>query len=148
MAKPPRGLRNNNPLNLRRSDSQWLGKIPFDKSTDRDFEQFDTMWHGIRAAVKNVFTHIKRDPSTTVKKEIERWAPPTENDTALYTLFVIGKAKLSPNWQLTAASKNAICRMLWAMSIFENGQEIPYRDFEMGYEMAVSPLVGADNGIV
>ena len=50
-----RGLRNNNPLNLRKTSAKWLGKIP---STDKDFEQFTSLEMGLRAGAINIKTQI------------------------------------------------------------------------------------------
>ena len=45
----PRGIRNNNPLNIRRSPGQtWQGECPV--QTDKAFVQFRSMKWGIRAA--------------------------------------------------------------------------------------------------
>ena len=48
MTSLPRGLRNNNPLNIRRSSQPWRGKVA--NPTDKDFEQFISMEDGLRAA--------------------------------------------------------------------------------------------------
>ena len=45
-----RGIRNNNPLNIRRSKDKWQGLKPL--QTDPQFCQFETMEHGWRAAFK------------------------------------------------------------------------------------------------
>ena len=47
----PRGLRNNNPLNIRKNQkTHWLGQC--DVSNDRDFVKFKSMPYGYRAAFK------------------------------------------------------------------------------------------------
>ena len=43
-----RGIRNNNPLNVRRSKDKWQGMKPL--QTDPQFCQFETMPYGWRAA--------------------------------------------------------------------------------------------------
>ena len=44
----PRGIRNNNPLNIRRSKDQWQGLRA--QQTDAQFCQFETLEYGWRAA--------------------------------------------------------------------------------------------------
>lgn len=43
-----RGLRNNNPLNIRRNNTKWQGLSA--TQTDKSFFQFKTMAYGYRAA--------------------------------------------------------------------------------------------------
>ena len=46
-----RGIRNNNPLNVRRSKDKWQGMKAL--QTDASFVQFETMAYGWRAAFLN-----------------------------------------------------------------------------------------------
>ena len=53
MTTQPRGLRNNNPGNIRNSDAtDWQGEIPASKKQDNSFEEFEDMAHGYRALIK------------------------------------------------------------------------------------------------
>ena len=69
-----RGIRNNNPLNIKISRTKWVGKITKDKK-DHVFEEFDTMVNGLRAAIKLVQNYIKRMRLNTVEDIISRWCP-------------------------------------------------------------------------
>ena len=133
-----RGIRNNNPLNLRRSGDLWRGLSPTQK--DPDFAQFTTMTWGIRAAFVNVRTHLTRDKKahrpTTVSSEISRWAPPKENDTRAYVEAVCKKGALKADEPLDWRNKNQLCRLLWAMAHHENGQTLSFQLFETAYELA------------
>ena len=82
--KTPRGIRNNNPLNIRRGQS-WRGLRP--KQTDSEFCQFITMAWGIRAACRILRTYRRRG-WVTVTQIIEHWAPQTENNTTAYIKYV------------------------------------------------------------
>lgn len=84
-----RGLRNNNPFNLRRSSNAWQGKIPFAQSTDKDFEQFHEIHWGIRAGLIQIRTDFGRGLNT-VSKFLTKFAPPSENNTASYIATVAG----------------------------------------------------------
>jgi len=79
----PRGIRNNNPGNLKYSSNAWNGKLPLDPSIDAVYERFDTPHNGIRALARDMQTKINRGLDT-VKKIIEEYAPPQENNTAAY----------------------------------------------------------------
>ena len=87
-----RGIRNNNPLNIRRSRSRWLGRKEI--VTDKDFEEFTSMAYGYRAAWKLMDTYRLRlrgeGKSYTLENIIHRWAPPEDsNDTTTYIRTVI-----------------------------------------------------------
>ena len=69
-----RGVRNNNPLNIVRSKSDWEGKVPFSESTDKTFEQFISMPYGWRATCKQISKYINAYNINTVSGIINRWA--------------------------------------------------------------------------
>ena len=78
-----RGLRNCNPLNIRKSQKVfWIGEKV--KGNDPDFCQFESMGLGFRAALKLLRTYHQRYGRTTIRKIIRRWAPETENQTEAY----------------------------------------------------------------
>lgn len=78
-----RGLRNNNPLNIRRVvGTVWMGQSR--KQTDKDFVQFDAMEWGIRAAFCLLRTYANRYRINCVAEIVSRWAPPSENTTERY----------------------------------------------------------------
>lgn len=79
-----RGLRNNNPGNIKElpgDTTQWLGE----RATDDDpvFEEFETPGHGIRAIGKIIDSYRRRGV-ITVRQIIETWAPGSENNTEAY----------------------------------------------------------------
>lgn len=74
-----RGIRNNNPGNLRHGEA-WLGLAPV--QDDQNFCTFTEMHFGVRALLKTLRTYVERRGCDTVRKIITRWAPENENDTA------------------------------------------------------------------
>lgn len=80
-----RGIRNMNPGNIRLGES-WLELRM--KQTDPDFCQFTSMTYGCRALLKLLRTYVEKRGCTTIRKVVERWAPPSENDTTSYVLSV------------------------------------------------------------
>jgi hypothetical protein len=81
----PRGIRNNNPLNIRLNpDNRWQGKVPPKHNSDGAFEQFHDPIMGLRAAAVLLIAHYDRRHLDTIRKLVEVWAPPNENDTEAY----------------------------------------------------------------
>ena len=86
--KTTRGLRNNNPLNIRRGPSRWMGSR--DEVQDLRFCEFKEMRWGFRAAFRLMWTYWKVYNRRTIAAIIERWCPPTDaqNDTGAYIVSV------------------------------------------------------------
>lgn len=135
----PRGIRNNNPLNIRRSSQPWVGKMPI--PTDKDFEQFESLAHGIRAAYVCIRTYCRRMNSVcitpTIARIIERWAPPSENNTAAYITAVCrhSNGRLYRDKHVIFEDKDTLVWLLWCMSFVENGVDLPWSEFSQAYEM-------------
>lgn len=81
----PRGLRNNNPGNIRHGDN-WQGMK--EKQTDKAFVQFESPEYGIRAMVK-VFRSYRNRGIVTLERIISTWAPSSENNTEAYIKSVM-----------------------------------------------------------
>ena len=140
-----RGLRNNNPLNIRHSKDRWQGIAT--TQTDKEFVQFQTMAYGYRAAWKvleSYWKHFKRQRQPfTVAHIIARWAPPSENHTDAYVSTVLkltslgGKENLPRPFMGIAIDK--LVRLLAAMTTMECG--VPYEKVDVqaildGYDLA------------
>ena len=72
----PRGVRNNNPLNIRESKgdtTQWKGEALLD--SDKAFEEFKNPAFGFRAAYKLLMTYKHKYSAYTLETIINRWAP-------------------------------------------------------------------------
>lgn len=132
MAQLPRGLRNNNPLNIVKGN-KWLGEVQ--PQTDPHFEQFETLEMGLRAGFIIIRNYINRRINTP-QLIISRWAPPSENDTSRYIYTVCHRANLKYNERLCFTDKNKLCRLVWAMCYMENGQEVSFGRIENAYELA------------
>lgn len=91
----PRGIRNNNPGNIRKSGSDWLGKI--DNGTDAAFEQFSHPVYGIRALARTLSNYQRIHGLNTVREIINRWAPPVENKTGAYIEHVASVLGVRPD---------------------------------------------------
>ena len=114
----PRGMRNNNPGNIRKSANAWQGKIK--AGTDTAFEQFVTYVYGIRAMAKNLLSY-KRDGLDTLTKIIYRWAPPGDNnDSAAYVNFVANRTGIGKTERINLEDKQTMSKVLRSMCQMEN----------------------------
>ena len=140
-----RGLRNNNPLNIRRSTDRWQGAA--ETQTDKDFVQFQSMAYGYRAAWRILNTYYKklkeRKKHFTVENIIHRWAPPTENDTKAYIRTVLTLSGIGAQENLlppeNVDSYHRLSKLLEAMTVMENGIRPNKVDTEaifQGYKLA------------
>ena len=116
----PRGIRNNNPLNIRRTSTRWAGQIASD--TERAFVVFMDMAHGVRAAAKVIQNYQRLYGINTVRRLIERWAPPNENHTPAYIVAVAAALGVGQDDTLDLAAHDILYKLIPAMSRVENGR--------------------------
>ncbi len=125
----PRGIRNNNPGNIRVSGSAWKGKIPYELNQDYDctanrvvksFEQFETYEYGVRAIIVLVTNYINRDGLNTIAAIINKWAPSNENNTSAYANRLSLLSGIPINQQVTA-TKETLRKLVKGIGEIENG---------------------------
>lgn len=87
-----RGLRNNNPGNIRISGAAWVGKVS--PNTDGEFEQFNEAENGIRALAKVLQSYAARGVKT-IDSIIKTYAPSGENNTEAYIRSVENQTGMS-----------------------------------------------------
>ena len=133
----PRGIRNNNPLNIRKGNN-WKGERSVQH--DRAFEEFESMTYGLRAG----FIILKKYMSgyygltqkfNTIELMIRRWAPPTENATRKYVDSVSEKTGIPPGRHLSFTNKTVMVDIVSAMVEVECGQSIDRSLIESAYDM-------------
>ena len=129
----PRGIRNNNPLNIRIGNT-WLGERP--NPTDPAFEEFVTMEYGLRAAFIILRRYIRRYHKDTITSIVSTWAPSSENDTLKYIDRVAMMTKLSPTDTIDYYDRETMCRLVAAMAQVECGQHIDEAKILKAYDMA------------
>lgn len=118
MSQQPRGIRNNNPLNIRKSSDNWQGKT----GDDGAFVIFDTPYSGIRAAARLLKNYGNNYGLVTVRGIINRWAPSSENNTESYITSVEKSTGLFRDLTLNGGDYPSLVA---AMIKHENGQQ-PY----------------------
>lgn len=143
-----RGLRNNNPLNIRHSKDQWQGAAT--TQTDPAFVQFKSMAYGYRAAWKTLDTYCltfrrERKPYN-VRTIIARWAPPAENDTGAYVRTVVKLSGLGGNENIPRPRRRRnferlqrTALLIAAMTCVECGitwRQVDWEAIWQGYDLA------------
>ena len=133
MKEKPRGLRNNNPLNIRIGNT-WLGEVA--NPTDPDFEQFVTIYYGLRAAFVILRRYIRRYKRDTISSIVSAWAPNSENNTLRYIDHVSAAMKINPSEKLHYEDKATMVALVLAMAHEECGVLLDAKVIEKAYDMA------------
>ena len=146
----PRGIRNNNPLNIRRSKDKWQGQInPSGNGNgngnnsspkgDAEFVQFYSMEYGWRAAfVILCRTYYGKYGLKTIRDIVSRWAPAKENNTEAYIRHVSDYTGIAPNKVLGSPQEHPTQWLLigYAMAVVENGKALPAVAMLKGFALA------------
>ena len=128
----PRGLRNNNPGNIRRNSDVFQGEKT---SSDREFKQFKSMAYGYRAVFRILFNYHNNYKLDTIRKLIERWAPPKENHTEKYIKYVSDYSGIPADDPIDINSREQMTRIVAGMSKVENGRESDMSDVIAGWNL-------------
>ncbi|WP_270633496.1 structural protein P5 [Parabacteroides goldsteinii] len=128
----PRGLRNNNPGNIRRNSDVFQGEI--NPSRDKEFKQFKNMAYGYRAMYKILSNYYNKYRLNTIRKMISRWAPENENNTAAYVSLVSSYSGIGPD-DLISFDREQMIRIVAGMSRVENGIETIMSDVIAGWNL-------------
>ena len=133
----PRGIRNNNPLNIRKG-SDWKGERP--DQTDKAFEEFTSMEYGIRAGfiiLRKYMTGYNglTQKFNTIEKMISRWAPTIENNTAAYISQVSKMTGIPATLKISFSQRSFMVAIVDAMIFVECGQHVDKQLIESAYDM-------------
>lgn len=126
----PRGIRNNNPGNLRKTPQLWDGEI---KGPDTAFKTFKTAIDGLKGLKRSILIKFARGQNT-IRSIITSYAPSSENDTVAYIKFISLHTNSGINDSLNLNNKTALKSFMRAIVLYENGQD-PYTNLQ--YDMAI-----------
>lgn len=118
----PRGLRNNNPLNIRRSHDVFQGELKY--NPDKDFKRFSSLLLGIRAAICIIRTYMMHHNLHTPSEIISRWAPGSENATENYINIVCARAHFEKDEVIYFRDAQKVIDLVEAMIWVECGTAI------------------------
>lgn len=129
--KIPRGIRNNNPLNIR-VGNMWMGEVA--EPTDKEFEQFIDIFYGLRAGFIILKRYIERYHLCTIRKIVSRWAPPAENNTKAYVAMVVAKTGIPADQEINFADSSKMVAIVEAMCRIECGKNVPLNSIWLAYQ--------------
>lgn len=122
--KLPRGIRNNNPGNIRRGEN-WLGLKQDGKEQDPSFCVFTSAIYGIRALARLLLNYQKLYGLDTPRKIISRYTPPSENQTQAYIQSVATQLGITPDGKVDLTEIGTLTVFIKAIIRHENGMQ-PY----------------------
>lgn len=146
-----RGFLNNNPGNVDRGADVWQGEIR-DPNDPRltDFQRnellkgrfcvFAEPRPGIRMLAKTLFAYRDRLGHRTVRRIINTWAPPVENDTGAYVAAVAARVGVSPDAELDLSDFKTLKALVSAIIIHECGG-MPYAGTEIDDGLLMAGVV-------
>ena len=115
----PRGIRNNNPLNIVQTKDKWQGLR--EPQYDKRFCEFIDMAHGYRAAFVILKNYIKKHGWVTIEQIVSHWAPKNENDTAVYIFAVCNFMDVKKDHVMDFKNMPDMLMLASAMTVVENG---------------------------
>lgn len=115
----PRGIRNNNPGNIRLSSTRWKGQRSF--QFDPAFVEFDHPVMGVRAIMRLLLTYHLKYGLDTVTSLINRYAPPHENATDAYIHHVARRLGVGRTTVLDLRQGSVLTALARAITQHENG---------------------------
>jgi hypothetical protein len=119
MSETPRGIRNNNPLNIDyHANNPWQG-LDSPPSDGRFCRFVEPQW-GVRAAILIIRNYNKRGLDT-LRQIISAWAPATENNVENYIGFVARKTGFQAGTTIDGHDKATMLPLLKAMCLMECG---------------------------
>lgn len=115
-----RGLRNNNPCNLKSSkNTKWDGQV----GSDGKFIIFESPEYGIRACAKNLKNYQHKNGLDTLRSMVYRMGPPHENDTKKYVRNLSNIVGVSPDEKINVLKH--LPEIIKGIIFLENGK-MPY----------------------
>lgn len=130
-----RGIRNNNPGNIRVSKDQWEGMT----GDEGAFVTFDSPESGVRALGKNLLSY-GRQGYDSIEKIINRWAPPNENDTKAYIDSVVAATGIPATQSLDLSDPDTLSSLAQAISFHETGSRYDPEVYQKGVARALNGI--------
>lgn len=112
-----RGMRNNNPGNIKETGTKWKGQIK--PTGDQPFAQFIEPKWGVRAMIILIKRTYRNMGLVTIRQIISRYAPPSENITEAYINAVSKDAGMGADEVISYEDQYK--RIIQAMAKHENG---------------------------
>ncbi|MGR5077930.1 virion protein [Photobacterium swingsii] len=128
----PRGIRNNNPLNIEYSSrNNWRGQV----GTDGRFAIYEDDKWGFRAATRILRSYRKRGVNT-IQSIIHTFAPAHENNSDHYANVVSQITGIDKYAKVDARNDVTAAKLLQAMAKMEVGHLYPMHEVMEGVKLA------------
>ena len=129
-----RGIRNNNPCNIRRTKDKWQGMC--ETQTDKSFVQFESRLWGYRAVFIILRGYIGKGKDT-IGKIIAKWAPSSDgNNTQAYINYVSKSTGINASHVLRFEDKNDLVEVVRSIAHMESGIIEDRKLIEDAYDLA------------
>jgi hypothetical protein len=144
-ASRPRGIRNNNPGNLRPGPA-WQGVAGIDADPpDPPYLRFVDPEHGIRALARTLIAYRDRHGIATLAGVFARWAPGDDgNDPAGYAAAVAARLGIAPDDRIDLHDAAVLEALAEAITRQENGAGAQPCYAPAVYARGVALALGAD----
>lgn len=142
MKNEPRGLRNNNPLNIRYVEkNRWQGRVKTEDKKDQKFEEFVSLKWGFRAAFILLHNYTTLFGKRTIKDIITTWAPPSDgNNTNNYIKHICEDLSAADYCEIRFEDGTLMCGLVRAMARIEVGKSFELPIVMTGYYLACKSL--------
>ncbi len=114
----PRGIRNNNPGNIK--DGPFAQSMPGYSGSDGTFARFVTPDAGAKAMDSLLSTYGNKGINT-VSGVVNRWAPPSENNSTVYAATVAKQLGVDPNAPINMGDAAIRQQLAGGITSYENG---------------------------
>lgn len=129
----PMGVRNNNPLNIRKGND-WQGET--DPDHTRNYEAFVSPEYGFRAGARILYSYNRRGINT-IRAIVAVFAPKGDNnDPDHYTKMVSKWTRIDPDTPINMNNNDTVAEVLQAMGRMEVGKVYPFQTALKGVQMA------------
>lgn len=98
-----RGVRNRNPGNIEKGTA-WKGLDSAATAKESRFAVFTAPEWGFRAMARLLLNYQKNYNLNTIRGLINRWAPPSENDTGAYVNAVASHLNIGPDAPISVSA--------------------------------------------
>ena len=128
-----RGLKNNNPGNIKVGKEKWEGVV----GHDGNFLKFKSMEYGIRALAKILLTYQNKYNLDTVEQIITKFAPRKDhNPTGKYIADVCEYMNVKKDQKINLSDKHILLDLINAMIHMETGRDQPDTVVLKGIQLA------------
>lgn len=136
--KIPRGIRNNNPGNIKNNEKiDWMGEVPKNAKLDDAFEEFSSIEYGIRAMMILLRNYQLLHGLHSIKEIIGRYAPKRDrNNTPYYVRYVSVHLEVPADAPIDLSDKATMTNVVDSIIFIENGVRVDKEIIEKGWELA------------